>query len=142
MSDEGGVWRTVGGRRIFIKDGEDLETAMKNSGKFERELRDIDREKERTKLIEEDVKKHNLPNTVRDDLLSNTGAQRAQGIVGLTKFVAENEEYYDIETHRWAGTDFKVTDVDGNRVNITMKDYTYDRVLKKIEEHYKKKGHR
>lgn len=33
-SDLGGVWRTVGGRRIFIKDGEDLETAMKNSGKF------------------------------------------------------------------------------------------------------------
>ncbi len=33
-TDIGGVWRTVGGRRIFIKDGEDLETAMKNSGKF------------------------------------------------------------------------------------------------------------
>lgn len=32
--DIGGIWRTVGGRRIFIKDGEDLETAMKNSGKF------------------------------------------------------------------------------------------------------------
>ena len=31
---ENGVWRTVGGRRIFIKDGEDLETAMKKSGKF------------------------------------------------------------------------------------------------------------
>lgn len=29
-----GVWRTVGGRRIFIADGEDLQTAMKNSGKF------------------------------------------------------------------------------------------------------------
>ena len=27
-----GVWRTVGGRRIFIKDGEDLSTAMKESG--------------------------------------------------------------------------------------------------------------
>ena len=34
MASEGGVWRTVGGRRIFIKDGEDLSTAMKNSGKF------------------------------------------------------------------------------------------------------------
>lgn len=34
MSDLGGVWRTVGGRRIFIKNGEDLATAMKNSGKF------------------------------------------------------------------------------------------------------------
>ena len=31
-----GVFRTVGGRRIFIKDGEDLATAMKNSGKFKK----------------------------------------------------------------------------------------------------------
>ena len=35
--DIGGFWRTVGGRRIFIKDGEDLATAMKNSGKFNNE---------------------------------------------------------------------------------------------------------
>lgn len=34
MSSEGGVWRTVGGRRIFIKDGQDLASAMKQSGKF------------------------------------------------------------------------------------------------------------
>lgn len=33
-NDLGGVWRTVGGRRIFIKDGQDLATAMKESGKF------------------------------------------------------------------------------------------------------------
>ena len=36
MADDiGGVWRTVGGRRIFIKDGQDLASAMKESGKFE-----------------------------------------------------------------------------------------------------------
>ncbi len=35
MDDSSGIWRTVGGRRIFIKDGEDLASAMKNSGKFE-----------------------------------------------------------------------------------------------------------
>lgn len=40
-NDLGGVWRTVGGRRIFIKDGEDLKTAMKNSGKF-KNLKDDD----------------------------------------------------------------------------------------------------
>lgn len=34
MSDTNGVWRTVGGRRIFIKDGQDLTSAMKESGKF------------------------------------------------------------------------------------------------------------
>ena len=33
-NDEGGVWRTVGGRRIFITDGQDLASAMKESGKF------------------------------------------------------------------------------------------------------------
>ena len=33
--EENGVWRTVGGRRIFIKDGQDLASAMKESGKFE-----------------------------------------------------------------------------------------------------------
>lgn len=32
--DIGGVWRTVGGRRIFIKNGQDLASAMRNSGKF------------------------------------------------------------------------------------------------------------
>lgn len=34
MDDIGGVWRTIGGRRIFIKNGQDLKTAMKESGKF------------------------------------------------------------------------------------------------------------
>ena len=32
--DEDGVWRTIGGRRVFIKTGQSLEEAMKESGKF------------------------------------------------------------------------------------------------------------
>lgn len=57
MSDLGGVWRTVGGRRIFIKDGEDLATAMKNSGKFgskKEEIKEIKEYKE-----EKDFKNEN-----------------------------------------------------------------------------------
>lgn len=34
MADEGGVWRTIGGRRVFIKDGQSLTDAMRESGKF------------------------------------------------------------------------------------------------------------
>ncbi len=34
MSNEKGVWRTIGGRRVFIKEGQDLASAMKESGKF------------------------------------------------------------------------------------------------------------
>ena len=33
-NDVGGVWRTIGGRRVFIKDGQSLSDAMKESGKF------------------------------------------------------------------------------------------------------------
>ena len=36
MSNEKGVWRTVGGRHIFIPDGDSLTTAMKKSGKFKK----------------------------------------------------------------------------------------------------------
>jgi len=32
--DIGGVWRTIGGRRVFIKTGQNLSDAMKESGKF------------------------------------------------------------------------------------------------------------
>ena len=34
--DEDGVWRTVGGRRIFIRNGQSLSDAMKESGKFKK----------------------------------------------------------------------------------------------------------
>ena len=51
-----GVFRTVGGRRIFIKDGEDLATAMKNSGKFKKnEIKNKkDDKKAKTKLTDEE----------------------------------------------------------------------------------------
>ena len=70
MSDLGGVWRTVGGRRIFIKDGQDLASAMKESGKFlskeekaeksvliRRERDKIAKKLRRKGLSEEDYKK-------------------------------------------------------------------------------------
>jgi|GEM_PF-4258323 len=31
MANEQGVWRTIAGRKIFIVEGQDLETAIKNS---------------------------------------------------------------------------------------------------------------
>lgn len=33
-NDDDGVWRTIGGRRVFIRNGQDLAEAMKESGKF------------------------------------------------------------------------------------------------------------
>lgn len=42
MNDDiGGVWRTIGGRRVFIKNGQDLSTAMIESGKFRQKIVDL-----------------------------------------------------------------------------------------------------
>ena len=36
MSEIGGIWRTIGGRRVFIKDGQELKEAMIESRKFKK----------------------------------------------------------------------------------------------------------
>lgn len=58
---EGGVWRTVAGRRIFIKNGQSLTDAMKNSGKFQKDnlqkklKNQLKKEDEEIQEIEEDI---------------------------------------------------------------------------------------
>lgn len=59
--EENGVWRTVGGRRIFIKEGQDLASAMKESGKFK------DKTDEQIKKVEKlENKKDELENKINN----------------------------------------------------------------------------
>jgi len=53
--DIGGVWRTIGGRRVFIKNGQSLSEAMIESGKFKnlREEYKKDKEEKEQKGIKE-----------------------------------------------------------------------------------------
>ena len=51
----GGVWRTVRGRRVFIKDGQSLTDAMKESGKFEENKKDNLQKKLKERLGKEDI---------------------------------------------------------------------------------------
>ena len=54
-NDLGGVWRTIGGRRVFIKDGQSLSDAMKESGKFKRTNNDVKKselDKKAEKVVE------------------------------------------------------------------------------------------
>lgn len=51
-NDIGGVWRTIGGRRVFIKDGQDLASAMRESGKFKNDKKKDDKPIEK-KLAEQ-----------------------------------------------------------------------------------------
>ena len=50
--DADGVWRTIGGRRVFIRTGQSLSDAMIESGKFSR----VKKNEELYKKIEEEPK--------------------------------------------------------------------------------------
>lgn len=52
--EENGVWRTVGGHRIFIKEGQDLASAMKESGKFFKKENKI-KKSENQKQMEKEI---------------------------------------------------------------------------------------
>ena len=95
--EENGVWRTVGGRRIFIKEGQDLATAMKESGKFskkqvenKRENNKIDKETEITrKAIAEKLKEEGaqIDNDGNVTLYHITSPENFEKIVEQGKFI-------------------------------------------------------
>lgn len=110
--DIGGVWRTVGGRRIFIKDGEDLETAMKNSGKFsnkkdDKSEKEIEEEFKNSKVRDENGKLikmyHGSPNeNIQEFDIEKSGANTMSAEYGIfftdSKTFADDFSYERIET--------------------------------------------
>lgn len=67
---EDGVWRTIGGRRVFIKEGQSLGDAMKESGKFPKSKKVLKAEE-----IEEQVMKIAEKNTKLHEELDETQRQ-------------------------------------------------------------------
>lgn len=63
-----GVWRTVSGRRIFIKEGQSLTDAMKESGKFEKSKNIDNAIKETLKKLNEKELQEMFQNTKNEDV--------------------------------------------------------------------------
>jgi len=84
--DISGVWRTIGGRRVFIKDGQDLASAMKESGKFKKgrkltndEKSDLEHQnfEEFKKRVEEYNRKKESEKTKTQDLQEKANREKA-----------------------------------------------------------------
>ena len=43
FDDSDGVWRTINGRKVFIREGQSLASAMRESGKFKKTFRKLDK---------------------------------------------------------------------------------------------------
>lgn len=69
-NEQDGVWRTIGGRRVFIRNGQSLSDAMKESGKFKKtsdvkrgEYQDVEKELKANKtdyLVRQDAKEQGI----------------------------------------------------------------------------------
>lgn len=96
-SETGGVWRTVGGRRIFIKDGQDLASAMKESGKFKTKKQD-----EKGKKINDTMDKRQA---IIEKLDKETAGLEEYDKYNLAVSKLENNDYSSpTERQYWAGT--------------------------------------
>ncbi len=100
--DIGGVWRTVGGRHIFIKDGQDLASAMKESGKFKKQKTTTDSEEQKRfelnqklKEAQEKVDKldEELAEYEEDEMMAGSPAHDEL----RWKYEDAKEEYYKIK---------------------------------------------
>lgn len=87
---EDGVWRTVGGRRIFIKDGEDLETAMKKSGKFGKKDTKSNEENNKDDLYKNVVQGKDMLDDEEDDIKEII---KKQGFDGKPIVIKNEEEF-------------------------------------------------
>lgn len=96
--DEDGVWRTIGGRRVFIRSGQSLSEAMKESGKFSNLYKS---EKKSENKEEKGIEK--------DEKMEKAGIKTAKDLPKLP----ENLTKY-LDTHK--GMDkFPTTIKDGDR---------------------------
>lgn len=92
---EDGVWRTVGGKRIFIRNGESLSSAMKKSGKFKNDkTKDKDDDKKEQDFSKSKVKEtlyHGTDEDFEEFSLDKFG-KHDQGDFGKGIYFAENKQ--------------------------------------------------
>ena len=127
MNEEDGVWRTIGGRRVFIRNGQSLADAMKESGKFknlqktEKNKKDdyTKQEEERRKLVKE--LKEKLSEKDYKDLIDRSAKEEISNdefkkILDKAKEEKNNDDYT------------KETDPEKRLKNV----YMMDRVLRSM----------
>ena len=67
--DSDGVWRTINGRKVFIREGQSLASAMRESGKFKKTFRKLDKRNEKEEKLAkqrqtiEDIKNYSKADT-------------------------------------------------------------------------------
>ena len=92
--EKDGVWRTIGGRRVFIKDGQSLSDAMKESGKFKgvKTSKETSQEFKKEHLKEVDFNSEEYEKSLNKYMTEHGELGGKQG--GLLIYNSDEEEFY------------------------------------------------
>lgn len=118
-----GVWRTIGGRRVFIRTGQSLSDAMRESGKFKTKSGKVKKEDSSKEAKEENIDKE------------EKNLSRAEKNKGLYEQL-EKEQKKDISTND-AVKDFLQADTGNwNSMNQNQRDKQCEKILNDFEKKY------
>ena len=138
--DIGGVWSTIGGRRVFIKDGQDLAAAMKESGKFKTNSKKQESIQKRIQELEK--QKENAKGFLERAKIQNEITALENGFDNYNEY--QNSKKDDIAKKSYlkdsSGNEYKVND---KQLNDFVKNYTidindYNNCDSKLQEKYAK----
>lgn len=107
FNEDDGVWRTISGRRVFIKEGQSLSDAMKESGKFKTQSKKgktnkyIEKNKkleEMKKMVNEQYEKDitDARMTGNDKLEESAKKSRTEQLRDIEKLQKENRYEYNL----------------------------------------------
>ena len=101
MANEKGVWRTIGGRRVFIKEGQDLASAMKESGKFKSASKGGAKKESAQSVTDEELKaKYDELRKDRKGLVYNLEEGYLKDLSNEEKLAKLNKELDDINNQK------------------------------------------
>lgn len=126
MDDIGGVWRTIGGRRIFIKDGQNLATAMKESGKFNNDNKKIKQQYKTKQEVNKKIKELNKKIYSREQFDEEEYNKLKKEVEELKetkkKLPNENIENNNYEEYKVLKKESSLEEIQKN-INIDSEDY-------------------
>lgn len=108
-NDSGGVWRTISGRHVFIRDGQSLSSAMKASGKF----KNATKSKKTTNRMKEEVAKQKVNKLANENIELykkhsgfnlDTGKEKGNRVsLKSEKSTSENDKIKQMYKDTWNG---------------------------------------
>ena len=133
-NEQGGVWRTIGGRRVFIKDGQSLSEAMIESGKFKNLRSDYRKAKEEEKGIKLSEKQIEAGNKLNENAEKGVREDIKSFLSGKEDYDGSKEDFIRDLSDNWGVDKDKVEKILNEERSKSPRNFKEDRPQREIHK--------